>query len=153
MTHRWTGRTKRLFCFPKDDHEDPISQNDELHIYWNPLEETRKDAYKRICTEVREYLNYVEAVVSNAGWDKAPNLYEKDGKKDEKNPLIHFEWLAMYQVLKKTLPQIAEKYFADKLPSYPDANTYHDKISKGIDTAAELLGITPRRGSRGAPKK
>jgi hypothetical protein len=95
---------------------------------WNPAKEEPTDFREHIHRVVDAFLDtYIEIAAEGMGVVKTPR------KRRE-----HFDWLALFQVTPAKLQEIAAKY-----------NVEPQTVSDGIKSAAEMIGLRPRRGGRG----
>lgn len=124
----------RLDCLAEDRPGPPFR--------WNPTHETKAAAMQRIVTALREdvasALDRIEAEKLAAGLQPVPT----------KRELVHFEWLARYQILRETYDEIAGRERTNGR-----AKASRQLIEHGVKATAALLGLEPlrdpdRRGGR-----
>lgn len=106
----------------------------EIRGHWNPFDETRERAEKRLIDEflkkLTEYLDQTEQLAAEEG-TAAPR---------KRNPEAHFEWLIRYQVHGWGYNKIARHYHCDRTTA-----------THGIKTTAALLPLELVSKSGGRP--
>jgi hypothetical protein len=144
LRHWWYGGDEPLgwglFC----KGEEIRFGRDEMrfsfeHEGWMPSRQTWKDAAAELRRafeeQVGEYRERLERLAIERGLEKAPVKRGSD-------PARHLEWLVRWQCQRWTKREIADTYHAT-----PAA------VTDGIECAAQLVGVTLRKGKPGRPRK
>ena len=96
---------------------------------YQPWRETREQYLQRVDT-------YTAKVEAASGWTTPP----------EKRAMVHFDWLARFQVAGLSCPAIANS-------SKDSKGLDEDLVAKGVKATAALVGLQRRATPRGRPSK
>jgi hypothetical protein len=105
---------------------------------WNPRLETWKEfhdnASAAFAKRLEQYRTKLEAFMEKSGWKRVPEIRQKK----------HYMWLVLFQVKGWSPGRIL-----DKFPLSDERNTEESTITKGVQNAAKLAGVTLRASMRG----
>ena len=87
---------------------------------------------KQFDSELSVYRKRLVDLVEGRGFLRVPDLHRPE----------HIEWLALFQCGRRSLPEIQKLWAQDKTT-----------ISKGVKSAAQLVGVSLRTRGRGRPRK
>jgi hypothetical protein len=111
---------------------------------WEPVVETEEEYVAAVRdtfeVELGAYLARVKCELSKAGWSRVPRPRSRARPGDR---LLHFEWLARYQVTGLTCQQIADRHGrSDERPTEEPVET--SAVQRAIQRKASTLGLTLR---------
>ncbi|NJL26892.1 MAG: hypothetical protein HC897_02915 [Thermoanaerobaculia bacterium] len=128
----WDLPIPHMGIVPTLYHTNPF--HCEIHGHWNPFDETRERAQKRLLRvfqkKLTEYLDQTEQLARKEG-TAAPR---------KRDPASHFEWLVRYQIHGWDYGKVATKY-----------GRVEKTISDGIQRTAALLNLELIRRKAGRP--
>jgi hypothetical protein len=105
---------------------------------WDPHLDTWKEFHDNISAafdeHLKQYRTTVEAFLEKSGWKRVPEIRQRK----------HYTWLVLFQV-KGWSPE----HILDRFPSNDDRNTEESTITKGVQSAARLAGVTLRASMKG----
>lgn len=128
----WDLPIPHIGVVPTLYHTNPF--HCEIRGHWNPFDETRERAEKRLLRDFKKKLTeYL---------DKTEQLAEEEGTAAprKRDPEAHFEWLVRYQVHRWSYNEVAKHYNCDRTTA-----------SHGIQSTATLIDLSLVTKNRGRP--
>ena len=131
---------------------EPPRQIRFTHPGWHPTSSTWPTYERKVQQAFTEALCEYRDALRKAARDQGPQPGLKKRKLDR-----HLEWLVLWQVGHWTYRQIAEKYGVGETKQVGTPirtkNTGITTVRDGLKSAANLIGVTLRKGKRGRPGK
>lgn len=146
----WSFDSRRWQFPTEDERRVVVAAGDGITVTveWNPLKESWEDLKRKLRKlrgllgsrerEVEDHFRRVLESLEQRGYIKPPVKRNRSG-----SPLLHFEWLAMYQVKGMDYEEIAQAY-TDADPSGERAITT-DAVRKAVEETAKLVGLQLRK--------